>query len=99
MKQEDLAPDQVACALGASEVFADVCQVQQSEQDGTRYLVVRHPDGGFRRFEILTDGRGLATADGSEVAETMLDDGMLEVAVGLDHYLFPATIKDHATGP
>ncbi len=25
--------------------------------------VTRHPDGGFRRFSILTDGRVLAAAD------------------------------------
>ena len=25
--------------------------------------VTRHPDGGFRRFSILTDGRGPAAAD------------------------------------
>ncbi|MCB2061349.1 MAG: hypothetical protein R3E09_10705 [Novosphingobium sp.] len=99
VKKEDLGPNQIACALDGLEVFADICSVQQSKQDGTLYLVVRHPDGGFRRFEVLTDGHGLATADGSEVAETMLDDGMLEVAVGEDHYLFPATIKSDAPSP
>jgi hypothetical protein len=99
VKKEDLAPNQVACALGGSEVFADVCEVEQKKEEGTLYLVVRHPDGGFRRFEVLTDGHGLATADGAEVAETALDDGMLEVAVGEDHYLFPATVRSDAPGP
>ena len=29
-----------------------------------KMLVIRHPNAGFRRFNILTDGRGLSPADG-----------------------------------
>ena len=96
IKAEDLGKNEIACALGGSDVFADACEVGRSRQDRTLYLVVRHPDGAFRRFEVLTDGHGLATADGADVAETMLDNGMLEVGVGEDRYLFPATVKNKA---
>ena len=85
--------ERIACAVGGSADMAEVCAIDRSEQDGTLYLVVRHPDGAFRRFEVLTDGRGLATADGAQVAETMLDNGQLEVTVGEDRDRFPATVR------
>ena len=56
--------------------------------------VVRHPDGGFRRFNILTDGRGLAPADGfDETNIKILGGGMIEVSSGDDIYRLPADIK------
>jgi len=59
------------------------------------YLVVRHPDGAFRRFKVLKDGRGVAVADGADQAETTLSGEVLEVQVGSDRYRFPATQKQH----
>jgi hypothetical protein len=57
-------------------------------------LVIRHPDGGFRRFNILTDGRGLEPADGfDETRISLLNDGMIEVSSGDDKYRLPAQIK------
>jgi hypothetical protein len=57
-------------------------------------LVIRHPDGGFRRFDILTDGRGLAPADGfDETTIKILEGGMIEVKSGDDAYRLPAAIK------
>ena len=57
-------------------------------------LVVRHPDGGFRRFEVMRDGTGLAAADGAERAVVSLHEQGIEVAVGTDRYRFPARIMD-----
>ena len=51
---------------------------------------MRHADGGFRRFEQLADGAGLAVYDGADAAEQDLVDGTLEVRVGGDRYRFPA---------
>ena len=91
--------EHIPCALGGADAFAKSCAVEQVKQDGTLYLVVRHPDGGFRRFEVLTDGRGVALADGADEAVLSLADGGLEVTVGKDRYRFPAKQKTDATKP
>jgi hypothetical protein len=87
------ADDTIECAIGGAAYFGRDCKVEETRVDGAKILVVRHPDGGFRRFEILTDGHGLATADGAEQAETSIEQGYLDVSVGSDRYRFPATIR------
>ncbi len=89
--------EKIACAVGGSEKFDGVCGVERSRQQDALYLVVHHPDGGFRRFEVLKDGHGLAVADGADVATTRLHANMLEVAVGSDQYRFPATLEGHVS--
>lgn len=88
--------DTIECALRGAPDFKRDCVVERAPQGGVLYLVVRHPDGAFRRFQVLKDGRGLAVADGAETAETRIADGLLEVTVGKDRYRFPATQKSHA---
>ena len=88
----------IACALGGATEFAHDCAVERSEQDGTLFLVVRHPDGAFRRFEVLPDGRGVAAADGAEPAQVSAIEDGIEVAVGSDRYRFPATIRGDGAG-
>lgn len=89
----------VACALGGETEFTDQCDAERVENGATRELVMRHPDGGFRRFEIVTDGRGLVAADGSEDAVVvLLADGRIELSVGSDRYRLPATVKPGAGG-
>ena len=80
----------IACALGGEEEFSSACRVERSLAGGTLYLIVRHPDGAFRRFEVLKDGRGLSAADGAEPAAISMAGEDLVVAVGLDRYRFPA---------
>jgi hypothetical protein len=56
-------------------------------------LTLRHPDGSFRRFNVLTNGRGLASADGAERARiVLLGDRRIEVTVGEDRYRLPVTL-------
>ncbi len=82
------------CALDGAAQFAPVCAVERETQDGALFLTVRHPDGGFRRFEVMTDGSGVALADGSETGEfSMGPDGQLEAKVGDDRYRFPVKVK------
>lgn len=89
----------VACALGSDTEFAEKCDVERVQNGAKRELVLRHPDGGFRRFEIVTDGRGLIAADGAEQAViTPLADGRIQLSVGDDRYRIPATIKPGAGG-
>lgn len=84
----------VECALAGATTFERVCTTEQIGSSEGMLLIIRHPDGGFRRFDILTDGRGLAPADGfDETRITVLDDGMIEVRSGDDKYRLPAQIK------
>jgi hypothetical protein len=86
----DSVGDAIACALGGEGKFSSSCRVERSLAEGTLFLIVRHPDGAFRRFEVLRDGRGLAAADGAQPAALSMTGEELEVAVGLDRYRFPA---------
>ena len=62
-----------------------------------KMLVIRNPNGGFRRFNILTDGRGLSPADGfDETTINLIGGGMIEVSSGDDKYRLPADIKASA---
>lgn len=87
----------IECATGGA-AFARDCAVEHGRQDGAPALVVRRPDGSFRRFVVTDGGRGLAAADGAERASTAVYAGELEVTVGADHYRFPATVLSDASG-
>ena len=86
--------DLIACALGGAGSFTRDCAVERSRGDaqaeGGVLLVVRHPDGGFRRFVVADDRLGVAPADGAEPATLTFRDDSIEVAVGGDRYRFPA---------
>lgn len=85
------AAGRVYCALGGAEAFALNCTMEQiAGRDGT-ILVLGRQDAGYRRFRITTDGRGVEAADGSEPAVvSLIDNGLIEVAVGNDRYRLPA---------
>lgn len=90
----------VECALAGSTAFERNCTTEQIAGSAGKILVIRHPDGGFRRFDILTDGRGLAPADGfDETKINLLSDGMIEVTSGDDKYRLPAQIKGQEAAP
>lgn len=91
--------EHIACAVAGSGAFKRVCAVERMEKEGGLFLTVRHPDGGFRRFEVLTDGHGLAVVDGADQAGMALNSGLLDVTVGNDRYRFPTTLMDHAAQP
>lgn len=84
----------IDCALAGHAQFSRSCETEMlSDPDGT-ILTIRHPDGGFRRFVLLTDGRGLAAADGFDDTKiSVLSGGLIEVAAGQDRYRLPASIK------
>jgi hypothetical protein len=90
----------VECALAGSADFERTCTTEQIAGADGIILVIRHPDGGFRRFDILTDGRGLAPADGfDETKISLRSDGMIEVSSGDDKYRLPAQIKGNQAPP
>jgi hypothetical protein len=82
----------VDCALAGAMDFARDCAVERTLEGEALVLVVRHPDGSFRRFEVLADGRGLAAADGADRAQITLEGEGIAVTVGQDRYRFPATV-------
>jgi len=78
-----------ACSVDGAADWSSDCTL---EREGD-LLTVRHPDGGFRRFRILSDGRGLKEADGAEQVRLRIIDGhMIEATVGDDRYRLPAKI-------
>ena len=89
----------ISCAINGSCEFNDGCQAERLAAEDGVTLVVRHPDGGFRRFNILTDGRGLEAADGAEKASVeIVEDNEILVSVGSDKYMMPARMKNSAIG-
>lgn len=99
---EEAALDgKIECALAGSSSFERTCTTERIAGSDSQLLVIRHADGGFRRFRILTDGRGLAPADGfDETKISLIENGMIEVSSGDDKYRLPAQIKgQHASSP
>lgn len=89
--------EQIACAVSGAQEFSEVCAVDRVQADGTMILIVRHPDGAFRRFEVVKDGRGLIAADGAEPAKTEIAGDKLSVSIADHRYLFPAKIQSSPT--
>jgi hypothetical protein len=89
------AAGKIECALAGNTSFNRNCTTERVSGAEGQLLVVRHPDGGFRRFKILTDGRGLAPADGidPDFKLTVMGNGMIEVRSAEDIYRLPAAIK------
>ena len=74
----------IPCALDGAAAFANVCTI---ERTGSR-LVIRRPDGGFRRFEV--SGDRVTVLDGAEtLAVTPLTDGNFELGIDGDRYRLP----------
>lgn len=91
------AANRIECALAGSNSFKRVCTTETMPGEKGKMLMIRHPDGGFRRFNILTDGRGLAPSDGfDETTIKLIGGGMIEVISGDDKYRLPADIKASA---
>ena len=97
--EEAALQGKVECALAGSPDFNRNCTTERVSGAEGQMLVVRHPDGGFRRFKILTDGRGLLPADGidPDFKIKVLANGMIEVKSMDDTYRLPAAIKGAAT--
>jgi hypothetical protein len=79
----------VPCAFGEVKEFKNSCMVERSTAEGKSYVTLWHPDGGFRRLEVLDGGKGYATADGADDVEGGPNGKEFEVVVGDAHYLMP----------
>jgi hypothetical protein len=84
----------IDCALAGTAKFMRVCTTERIAGPEGQILSIRHPDGGFRRFKVLTDGRGLTPAEGADVTKiSILDSGTIELSSGDDLYHLPAQVK------
>lgn len=82
--------DRVRCALsGASQAKPDCTREVAQGPDGEVW-VIRHPDGGFRRFVLIDKGTRIATADGAAEVRAERVGAQLDVRVADERYLFPA---------
>ncbi|MWV27857.1 hypothetical protein [Aurantiacibacter rhizosphaerae] len=79
----------IDCSLNGAGGFGRDCTMELVEQDGADFVIVRHPDGAFRRFELGVPGRGLITAAGAQQAEVTPRGGYIEVRVSSDRYHLP----------
>ena len=82
--------EQIACALGGSQQFKSDCTAERATQDGVQVIVVRLPDGGFRRLEVSKDGQNLLAADGADQTQSALKGDRYEVIWGQDRFVIPA---------
>lgn len=68
----------IDCAVGPGAEMGADCLVERAGD----VLVIRHPDGGFRRLNVID----LRAADGSDPAQVASDGTMVEVRVEGDRY-------------
>ncbi|WP_448500765.1 hypothetical protein [Sphingomonas sp.] len=79
------------CAVEGYEGFAPACSVERHYDANGLLLIVRLPDGGFRRLRVA-DGAVVA-ADGAEPAEVMpVGEGAVDVVIGDARVRLPDTI-------
>lgn len=92
------AEGRIPCAIGGKGEFTLVCTIdRQQTQDGL-ILLIRHPDGGFHKLKVATDGRGVIAADGAaQAVVSLVDEDVIEVALEDARYRLPATIRPGAT--
>jgi len=84
----------IPCALAGAAEFKSGCTVERTRVADGIVLTLHHPDGGFRRLQVATDGRGVVTADGADAASVkVIGSDAIEVTVGEDRYRLPATVK------
>ncbi|MEO0063524.1 MAG: hypothetical protein RLZZ08_2084 [Pseudomonadota bacterium] len=86
----------IECALAGAATFTRTCWVERVKDGGDLVLVVRSDQGAFRRFTVLTDGHGVAAADGADVAQVAMAQGGIEVSVAGDRYRLPANTGNAA---
>lgn len=91
---DEAGDERVDCAPAGTDDFQRVCTVERLQGAEGTILTVRHPDGGFRRLLVTTDGRGVIAADGAEKAlVSIIGDDRIEVALAGHRYRLPATVK------
>ncbi|MCW4460333.1 hypothetical protein OK349_01320 [Sphingomonas sp. BT-65] len=88
------AEGRIPCAVGGAAEFTTNCTIDRARTQDGLILTVRHPDGGFHRLRVTTDGRGVVAADGARQATvSVIDKDAIEVAIEDARYRLPARVK------
>lgn len=88
------AEGRIPCAVGGAAEFTTNCTIDRARTQDGLILTVRHPDGGFHRLRVTTDGRGVVAADGARQASvSVIDKDAIEVAIEDARYRLPARVK------
>jgi hypothetical protein len=85
----------VSCAVNGAAAFATTCTAERALVGGAAVLVIRHADGGLRRFDVLADGT-LAEADGAQRASFVRTGTTIDLTVGADRYRLDASLLGNA---
>lgn len=89
-----LAEGRIPCALGKGTAFDLTCTIDRNQTQDGLILTIRHPDGGFHRLRVTTDGRGVIAADGaSQATVSIIDKDAIEVHIDDARYRLPAKIR------
>ncbi|PZU16352.1 MAG: hypothetical protein DI591_06755 [Citromicrobium sp.] len=83
----------IACQVGGSDT-PQQCFVERRVISDGKILIIRHPDGGFRRFREAADGSGLAALDGADAVRQTFAGGTLEITIAGDSYSLPAGARE-----
>lgn len=89
-----LVGNKIECALNGAETFSENCATERVSSENDTILMIRHSDGGFKRFRILTDGRGLEVAEGFDDSFIeIIDENYILLTSGNDKYKLKAQFK------
>lgn len=77
----------IDCAVGPGAEMGADCMVERAGDA----LVVRHPDGSFRRL----DAADLRAADGSDAGQIVEDGETVEIRIAGDRYRWPRGAFDN----
>jgi len=90
------------CAIGGSAELKPVCTVYEVKaMDEDAFLVMWHPDGGFRRVRYRDADQTIEVLDGAELATSVTrgEDGSMEFAIDGDRYRLPADMVGRKSDP
>ena len=79
----------IECAIGAGVEMGPDCIGEQIAGTDGAFFVIHHPDGSFRRFEMLPDDAGIGLADGAGVLSQEMDGDELLISVDDARYRLP----------
>ncbi len=90
------------CAIEGAAELKPVCTVTEVKaMDEDAYLVLWHPDGGFRRVRYRDADASVEVLDGAELATGVVrgEDGSVEFAIDRDRYRLPARMTKRNLDP
>lgn len=87
--------EHIECALGPDLGFVRNCAIDRSRDGAVYKMIVRHPDGGFRRFEVGVDNT-IVASDGADPVQVVLHGTIAEVTAGKDRYRIPLEARETA---